>query len=102
MVPTETPGPGAPDLTHGHAHLFSLTRTHGIWQSWCQAPMQHARPACRVCSPQVTLSGDGSLTRRQEPATPTHGAAFLLGAQLVTQRLWPLSLRSEMSSLGKA
>lgn len=80
MVPTETPGPGAPDLTHGHAHLFSLTRTHGIWQSWCQAPMQHARPACRVCPPQVTLSGDGSLTRRQEPAIPTHGAAFLLGA----------------------
>lgn len=39
----------------------------------------------------------GHPFRGQEPAVPTCGTAFFLGAQLVTQRLWILSLCSEHS-----
>lgn len=97
MVSTETPGPGAPGPILGHADLFSLTRSHGGWQSWCQAPCSMQGQHARRAHPQATLSGDGSLTRRQEPAAPTPSRA-----QPATQRLWTLSLCSEMSSLGKA
>lgn len=41
----------------------------------------------------------GHPFRGQEPAVPTRGTAFFLGAQLVTQRLWTLSLCSELPSL---
>lgn len=48
MVPTKTPGPGAPGPIQGQAHSWSLTRTHGRWQCWCWAPMQQAWSACTV------------------------------------------------------
>lgn len=46
----------------------------------CSMHSQHAQHA----HPQVTLSGEGSLPRQQEPAAPACAAALLLGAQLAT------------------
>lgn len=59
----------------------SLSGTHGRWQSWCPAPCRMQGQHARHAHPRVTLSGGGSLTRRQEPAVPTPRA------QQVTQGL---------------